>query len=85
MANIYLNVLDSYWCNGTNNGEIVRYADDTVILCYSRKDAERAYQQLHFIMNKLMLTLNPQKTKIVDLNKEGFDFLGFSLSKIQKS
>lgn len=83
LANIYLHVLDSYWCNGKSSGEIVRYADDAVILCYSRRDAERAHQKLQMIMEKLELTLNPQKTKIVDMNEEGFDFLGFHFQKFR--
>ncbi len=73
LANIYLHVLDSYWENHKELGVIVRYADDAVIVCRTRKDAELAFEHLKRMMTKLKLTLNPQKTKIVDMNKESFD------------
>lgn len=49
-------------------GVIVRYADDAVIMCRTRKNAELAFEHLKRIMTKLKLTLNPQQTKIVDMN-----------------
>ena len=85
LANIYLHVLDSYWENHKELGVIVRYADDAVIVCRTRKDAESAFEHLKRIMTKLKLTLNPQKTKIVDMNKESFDFLGFCYQKFGKT
>ena len=85
LANIYLHVLDSYWENHKELGVIVRYADDAVIVCRTRKDAELAFEHLKRIMTKLKLTLNPQKTKIVDMNKESFDFLGFHYQKFGKT
>lgn len=85
LANIYLHVLDSYWENHKELGVIVRYADDAVIVCRTRKDAELAFEQLKRIMGKLKLTLNPQKTKIVDMNRESFDFLGFRYQKFGKT
>ena len=85
LANIYLHVLDSYWENHKELGVIVRYADDAVIVCRTRKDAELAFEHLKRIMGKLKLTLNPQKTKIVDMNRESFDFLGFRYQKFGKT
>ena len=85
LANIYLYVLDSYWENHKELGVIVRYADDAVIMCRKRTDAELAFEHLKRIMTKLKLTLNPQKTKIVDMNKESFDFLGFRYQKFGKT
>ena len=85
LANIYLHVLDSYWENHKELGVIVRYADDAVIMCRKRTDAELAFEHLKRIMTKLKLTLNPQKTKIVDMNKESFDFLGFRYQKFGKT
>lgn len=85
LANIYLHVLDSYWGKHKELGVIVRYADDAVIVCRTRKDAELAFEHLKRIMTKLKLTLNPQKTKIVDMNKESFDFLGFRYQKFGKT
>jgi RNA-directed DNA polymerase len=81
LANIYLHVLDSYWSSHKGLGEIVRYADDAVIICRTKKDAELAYNHLRHVMEKLKLTLNPKKTKIVDMNHESFDFLGFRYQK----
>ena len=54
-------------------------------MCKARKDAELAFEHLKRIMTKLKLTLNPQKTKIVDMNKENFDFLGFCYQKFVKT
>lgn len=85
LANIYLHVLDSYWENHKELGVIVRYADDAVIVCRTRKDAELAFEHLKRIMGKLKLTQNPQKTKIVDMNRESFDFLGFRYQKFGKT
>ena len=85
LANIYLHVLDSYWENHKELGVIVRYADDAVIVCRTGKDAELAFEHLKRIMGKLKLTLNPQKTKIVDMNRESFDFLGFRYQKFGKT
>ena len=85
LANIYLHVLDSYWENHKELGVIVRYADDAVIVCRTRKDAELAFEHLKRMMTKLKLTLNPQKTKVVDMNKESFDFLGFRYQKFGKT
>ena len=85
LANIYLHVLDSYWENHKELGVIVRYADDAVIVCRTRKDAELAFEHLKRMMTKLKVTLNPQKTKIVDMNKESFDFLGFRYQKFGKT
>ena len=85
LANIYLHVLDSYWENHKELGVIVRYADDAVIVCRKRTDAELAFEHLKRIMTKLKLTLNPQKTKIVDMNKESFEFLGFCYQKFGKT
>ena len=85
LANIYLHVLDSYWENHKELGVIVRYADDAVIVCRTRKDAELAFEHLKRIMTKLKLTLNLQKTKVIDMNKESFDFLGFRYQKFGKT
>lgn len=81
LANVYLHVLDSYWANHKEMGEIVRYADDAVIICYSRWDAERAFAHLTHVMEHLKLTLHPAKTRIVDMNSESFVFLGYTFQK----
>ena len=79
LANIYLNTLDRLWEKyGLTHGNLVRYADDTVIICKNKKSANHALNLLQYIMAKLDLKLHPVKTKIVSMwdGKEGFDFLG---------
>ena len=79
LANIYLNTLDRLWEKyGLTHGILVRYADDTVIICKNKKSANHALTLLQYIMGKLDLKLHPVKTKIVCMwdGKEGFDFLG---------
>lgn len=78
-ANIYLNVLDRMWDkHGKQYGKLVRYADDLVVICKNKKNANHAMGILRSIMKKLELELHPEKTKLVSMwdGKEGFDFLG---------
>jgi group II intron reverse transcriptase/maturase len=85
MANIYLNFLDRVWqAKGRHLGEMVRYADDLVILCKTRQAAERALELLKATLARLDLEIHPDKTRIADLRdgSEGFDFLGFSHRRI---
>jgi RNA-directed DNA polymerase len=75
LANIYLNPLDHAL---TEAGfALLRYADDFVILCKSREEAETALALVQRWVNENELTLHPTKTKIVDARAEGFDFLGY--------
>ncbi|MBB3114706.1 group II intron reverse transcriptase/maturase [Paenibacillus phyllosphaerae] len=79
LANVYLNYFDLLWeRHGGQLGELTRYADDFVVVCKTRKDAERAHELIRVIMKRLELTLHPTKTRIVGLwtGEEGFDFLG---------
>ncbi|WP_340003406.1 group II intron reverse transcriptase/maturase [Paenibacillus sp. FSL K6-0276] len=79
LANIYLNYFDQLWeKHGKGIGELTRYADDFVVVCKTKKDAEHAYKLIRTIMERLELTLHPTKTRIVGLwtGNEGFDFLG---------
>ena len=57
---------------------LVRYADDFVILCRSRAEAEQALAQVQGWVDDNGLTLHPSKTKIVNARTEGFDFLGYT-------
>jgi RNA-directed DNA polymerase len=77
LANIYLHAFDRAWAT-RGTGEVVRYADDFVVLCSSRAQAERAQEAATVILGELGLSLHPDKTRVVDLRegKEGFDFLG---------
>jgi len=82
LANIYLHVLDMYWAERYSSlGKLVRYADDFVIICCTRHDAEAALQTVKQIMGILKLTFHPTKARVVDMGKEGFDFLGFHFHK----
>ena len=82
MANIYLHVLDMYWTKQSAGlGTLFRYADDFVVVCRSKTAAERALEMIRQIMERLKLTLHPAKTRLVDLGREGFEFLGFHFHK----
>ena len=80
LANIFLHAFDRAWAE-SGSGELVRYADDFVVLCSSRKQAEQAQARATVLLGGLGLTLHPEKTRVVDLRegKEGFDFLGCHL------
>jgi RNA-directed DNA polymerase len=77
LANIYLHRLDLAWARA-GHGTLVRYADDAVILCRTRDEAEAALALAREILAGLGLELHPDKTRIVDLRegRQGFDFLG---------
>jgi RNA-directed DNA polymerase len=79
LANVYLHRLDRVWQTRHRGlGRLVRYADDLVIVCRWRSQAERALAVLEHELAGLGLRLHPDKTSIVDLaHGEGFDFLGF--------
>ena len=77
LANIYLHVLDAEFTR-RGLGELVRYADDGVVLCRSAAQARAALGVVRDILASLGLELHPDKTKVVDLRqgREGLDFLG---------
>ncbi|MGI6426004.1 MAG: group II intron reverse transcriptase/maturase [Natronincolaceae bacterium] len=81
LSNIYLNYFDICWNKRFGHlGELVRYADDFVILCKRKAQAEEALKVVKLIMDKLELTLHGEKTRLVDMyfGKDSFDFLGFN-------
>jgi RNA-directed DNA polymerase len=77
LANIYLHVLDTEFAR-RGLGELVRYADDGVVLCRSAAQARAALEAVEEILGGLGLRLHPGKTRTVDLRegREGLDFLG---------
>jgi len=77
LANIYLHVLDTEF-TARGLGELVRYADDGVVLCRTQAQAQAALGAVRDILASLGLELHPGKTKVVDLRqgREGLDFLG---------
>ena len=80
LANIYLNPLDHQMAQAGQ--EMVRYADDFVILCHTKEEAEEVLETLRQWVEAAGLTLHPVKTRIVDANqKGGFDFLGYHFER----
>lgn len=77
LANIALNFLD--WQLDEAGFCFVRYADDFVVLCRSKHQAEEAHFLVQRCVTELGLTLSPEKTKIARF-WEGFSFLGFEIS-----
>jgi RNA-directed DNA polymerase len=77
LANIYLHVLDTEFTR-RGLGELVRYADDGVVLCRTAAQAQTALDAVEEILGSLGLRLHPDKSKVVDLRagREGLDFLG---------
>jgi group II intron reverse transcriptase/maturase len=84
LSNIYLHVLDTVWTRRyAHLGELVRYADDFVIMCDTKVACEQAEQRVRDVFARLGLELHPEKTRRVDLSRgrDGFDFLGCHLRK----
>ena len=80
LANIYLNPLDHHVAEA--GVEMVRYADDFVILCRSEADAQRALSEVTVWIEAARLPLHPDKTRIVDATQRGgFDFLGYHFER----
>lgn len=75
LSNIYLNPLDQQLAQA--GLEMVRYADDIVILSRSKEEAQRALELVQAWCAAEELRLHPDKTKIVNVTEEGFDFLGY--------
>ena len=85
LANIYLHQFDKTfraYCRGTGlAAQLVRYADDFVILMRGR--VEPTLEQVKGILDRMELTLNQEKSRVVDAREEGFDFLGFTFKRKQ--
>ena len=78
LANIYLNTLDA----AMKMARLVRYADDLVVLC--RYNVRPIFDRMAAVLESLGLTLSTEKTRIVDVTREAFTFLGFTV-RIAKS
>lgn len=80
LANIYLNPLDHLMAQ--RGWEMVRYADDFVIMCESQELAERALSEVRQWVEQVGLVLHPTKTRIIDATQRGgFDFLGYHFER----
>jgi RNA-directed DNA polymerase len=75
LSNVYLNPLDHFAMS--RGWEMVRYADDFVVLCRSQAEAEAALTEIRRWCEAEGLTVHPTKTRIVDVRTAGFDFLGY--------
>jgi RNA-directed DNA polymerase len=78
MCNVYLHRIDRAWST-REHGVLVRFADDVVVMCATREQAEAAMARLRVLLAELGLQPKEAKTRIVYLEEggEGFDFLGF--------
>jgi RNA-directed DNA polymerase len=76
LANAYLNPLDHRMAE--RGFQLVRYADDFVILCRTPEEAAAALEEVRQWVEAAGLTLHPEKTHIVDVRTESFSFLGYS-------
>jgi RNA-directed DNA polymerase len=79
LSNIYLNPLDHEMARA--GFEMVRYADDFVILCRSPEEANRALALVQDWTAAAGLTLHPTKTRIVNATEDAFEFLGYRFEK----
>ena len=76
LSNLYLDPLDRQMAAA--RFEMIRYADDFVILCRTEAEARQALEQVRMWTAQAGLTLHPLKTRIVDATEVGgFDFLGY--------
>ena len=80
LANLYLDPLDHRMAQG--GWEMIRYADDFIILCGTQTEAEAALAAVREWVEAAGLTLHPTKTRIVDARQRGgFDFLGWHFER----
>lgn len=83
LANLYLDPFDQQMARA--GWELVRYADDFVILCRSEAEAQTALSQVQAWVSEAGLTLHPEKTRIVNAAQPGgFDFLGYHFERGMK-
>jgi RNA-directed DNA polymerase len=83
LSNVYLDPLDHEMAAA--GYEMVRYADDVVLMCRSREEAEKALERMQAWVTRAGLRLHPDKTRIVDASQAGgFDFLGYHFERGRK-
>jgi RNA-directed DNA polymerase len=86
LSNCYLHLLDRIWdkhqLRWKLKARLVRYADDFVVLCAGA--VEKPLATARQVLERLDLTLNETKTRIVDAREESFNFLGFAI-RVSKS
>jgi RNA-directed DNA polymerase len=83
LSNIYLNALD--WQMAQRGFEMVRYADDFIVLCRNQQQAQQALEEVQRWVEENGLSLHPTKTRLVDASRAGgFDFLGYHFERAMK-
>ena len=84
LCNVYLHRLDRQWTE-RGRGALVRFADDLVVCCHTKREAEAALSALRSILAELGLEPKAAKTRIVHLQEggEGLDFLGFHHRRVR--
>lgn len=83
LSNIYLDGLD--WQMAEGGFEMVRYADDFIVLCSSQQQAQEALERVRRWVEENGLSLHPVKTRLVDASQAGgFDFLGYHFERGMK-
>ncbi len=75
LSNIYLDPFDHLMAE--QGFEMVRYADDFVVMCRTEAEAAAALAVVQQWTASAGLTLHPTKTRLVDEREQGFDFLGY--------
>ena len=85
LANIYLNVLDTVWklkkVQESYGARLVRYADDFVVL--TKGSTERVLKGIKAVLGHLSLSLNIEKTRIIEAKQGSFNFLGFAIRMVR--
>lgn len=79
LANIYLNPLDKEMAE--QGVEMVRYADDFVVLCQTEEEAKQVLERIQQWMADNGLRLHPTKTRIINAVADGFEFLGYRFDR----
>lgn len=85
LANVYLNPLDHLMAE--QGLRMIRYADDSVIVCRTQAEAEAALDLMRWWCEAHGLSLHPEKTRIANLNtvNESFDFLGYQFKRTRQN
>jgi RNA-directed DNA polymerase len=81
LANLYLHPVDVAMVMA--GFEMIRYADDLVVLCRTREEAQQALDILRGLVTERGLSLHPDKTRVVDVSAPGesFQFLGYHFER----
>lgn len=81
LANLYLHPVDE--AMEAAGFQMIRYADDFVIMCRDETEANNALHQVHQLITERGLVLHPEKTRVVDTTVagQGFDFLGYHFER----